>query len=107
MMSLVFTMKEGWIVSHLQYLNKIYEKVINDNGRCNLAFDNIIFEINSLYLRQNQILQSTIYDSVSLQGKKKRRKRSKLLPDENLEEVRYGIVILLLSGIDCVCVCVL
>lgn len=88
-MSLLFTSKEGWIVSHLQYLNDIYKKVLNKDGFCALEFNKMIFEINSQYLRQNQIVQTVQDSATSLHGKSKKRKRSNLLPQKDLEEVSF------------------
>ncbi|XP_025158300.1 methyltransferase-like protein 4 isoform X4 [Harpegnathos saltator] len=88
-MSILFTSKEGWILSHLQYLNDIYKKVLNDNGFCALEFNKMIFEINSQYLRQNQIAQIAQDSIISLHGKNKRKKRSNLLPQKDLEEVHH------------------
>ncbi|XP_032666350.1 N(6)-adenine-specific DNA methyltransferase METTL4 [Odontomachus brunneus] len=88
-MSLLFTSKEGWIISHLQYLNDIYKKVFNDNAFCSLKFNKMIFEINSQYLRQNQIAQTSQDNAALLHGKSKRRKRSNTLPQKDLEEVHH------------------
>ncbi|XP_029673685.1 methyltransferase-like protein 4 isoform X2 [Formica exsecta] len=86
-MSILLTSEEGWIVSHLQYLNEIYKKVLNESGFCTLIFNKMIFEINSQYLRQNQIAQTVQDDAVS--HSKKKRKRSQLLPERDLEEVDH------------------
>jgi len=87
-MSLLHTSEEGWIVSHLQYLDEIYKKVQNENGFCTLGFNKMIFEINSQYLRQNQIAQTVqeSQDSAMMHSRKKR-KRSQQLPQKDLEEV--------------------
>lgn len=87
-MSLLHISEEGWIVSHLQYLNEIYKKVQNENGFCALSFNKMIFEINSQYLRQNQIAQvvQESQDSGIMHSRKKR-KRSQRLPQKDLEEV--------------------
>ncbi|XP_011633843.1 methyltransferase-like protein 4 [Pogonomyrmex barbatus] len=89
-MSLLYTSEEGWIVSHLQYLNEIYKKVRNENGFCSLSFNKMIFEINSQYLRQNQIAQimQESQDSTIIFNRKKR-KRSQQLPQKDLEEVEH------------------
>ncbi|KAL6260122.1 hypothetical protein P5V15_007659 [Pogonomyrmex californicus] len=89
-MSLLYTSEEGWIVSHLQYLNEIYKKVRNENGFCTLSFNKMIFEINSQYLRQNQIAQimQESQDSTIIFNRKKR-KRSQQLPQKDLEEVEH------------------
>lgn len=84
-MSILLSSEEGWIVSHLQYLNEIYKRVLNDRGFCVLVFNKMIFEINSQYLRPNQIAQTVQDDAVS--HSKKKRKRSQLLPERDLEEV--------------------
>ncbi|KAL6435324.1 hypothetical protein ACFW04_005383 [Cataglyphis niger] len=84
-MSILLTSEEGWIISHLQYLNEIYKRVLNDSGFCALIFNKMIFEINSQYLRPNQIAQTVQDDAVS--HSKKKRKRSQLLPERDLKEV--------------------
>lgn len=84
-MSILLTSEEGWIISHLQYLDEIYKKVLNESRFCALIFNKMIFEINSQYLRQNQIPQTVQDDAVS--HSKKKRKRSQLLPERDLEEV--------------------
>ena len=89
-MSLIFSTEEGWIISHLKYLNNIYTNVKNDNTQCKLIFNEILFDINSQYLRQNQTIQSEQQEGISLQSKTKKRKRLKLLPDEDLKEVCSG-----------------
>lgn len=88
-MSLLYVSEEGWIVSHLQYLNEIYKKVQNENGFCALGFNEMIFEINSQYLRQNQIVQTVqeSQDSTTMHNSRKKRKRSQRLPQKDLEEV--------------------
>lgn len=88
-MSLLYISEEGWIVSHLQYLDEIYKKVQNENGFCALGFNKMIFEINSQYLRQNQIVQTVqeSQDSTIMHNSRKKRKRSQQLPQKDLEEV--------------------
>lgn len=88
-MSLLFTSEEGWIISHLQYLNEIYKEVLSNNEFCALEFNKMIFEINSQYLRQNQIAQIVSDSNALLHPKSKRRKRSNLLPEKDLEEVGF------------------
>ncbi|XP_054014301.1 N(6)-adenine-specific methyltransferase METTL4 [Hylaeus anthracinus] len=88
-MSLIFSTEEGWIVSHLQYLNNIYNIATNGNTQCRLIFNETLFEINSQYLRQNQITQSDRHEGIPLQNKSKKRKRTKLLPEEDLKEINY------------------
>lgn len=95
-MSLLFTSKDGWIISHLQYVNEMYGEVVKDDRLCALSFNKLIFEINSQYLRQNQVAQ-TIQDSNILHGKRKR-KRLQLLPQKDLENV--GLKSLLYSIYD-------
>ncbi|XP_071635037.1 N(6)-adenine-specific methyltransferase METTL4 [Temnothorax longispinosus] len=88
-MSILHVSEEGWIISHLQYLNEIYKKVQNENGFCALGFNKMIFEINSQYLRQNQIVQTVqeSQDSTTMLNNRKKRKRSQRLPQKDLEEV--------------------
>lgn len=86
-MSLLHVSEEGWIVSHLQYLNEIYRKVRYENGFSALGFNKMIFEINSQYLRQNQIVQTVQESQDNTAVHKKKRKRSQRLPQKDLEEV--------------------
>ncbi|XP_077274480.1 methyltransferase like 4 [Temnothorax americanus] len=88
-MSILHVSEEGWIISHLQYLNEIYKKVQNENGFCALGFNKMIFEINSQYLRQNQIAQTVqeSQDGTTMLNNRKKRKRSQRLPQKDLEEV--------------------
>ncbi|XP_024887527.1 methyltransferase-like protein 4 [Temnothorax curvispinosus] len=88
-MSILHVSEEGWIISHLQYLNEIYKKVQNENEFCALGFNKMIFEINSQYLRQNQIAQTVqeSQDSTTMLNNRKKRKRSQRLPQKDLEEV--------------------
>lgn len=86
-MSLIFSTDEGWIISHLQYLNDIYKTAKDGSAQCRLTFNETLFEINSQYLRQNQITRSNQHEEIPLQNKNKKRKRSKLLPEEDLTEV--------------------
>ncbi|XP_020292854.1 methyltransferase-like protein 4 [Pseudomyrmex gracilis] len=86
-MSLLFTSKEGWIISHLQYLNEIYKKVLVDNKFYSLIFNKMIFEINSQYLRHNQLGQ-IVQDNAVVHNKRKR-KRSQSLPQKDLEEIDH------------------
>ncbi|XP_012527481.1 N(6)-adenine-specific methyltransferase METTL4 [Monomorium pharaonis] len=89
-MSLLHVSEEGWIVSHLQYLNEIYRKVRYENGFCALGFNKMIFEINSQYLRQNQIAQAVqeSHESTTAAYKKKRKRNcSQQLPQKDLAEV--------------------
>ncbi|KAG5329683.1 METL4 protein, partial [Acromyrmex heyeri] len=87
-MSLLHISEEGWIISHLEYLNEIYKKVQNEDGFCALGFNKMIFEINSQYLRPNQIVQ-TVQESQNsaIIHNRKKRKRSQQLPEKDLEEV--------------------
>ena len=87
-MSLLHISEEGWIISHLEYLNEIYKKVQNEDGFCALGFNKMIFEINSQYLRPNQIVQ-TVQESQNsaIIHNRKKRKRSQQLPKKDLEEV--------------------
>lgn len=50
-------------------------------------FNETLFEINSQYLRENQITKSSEREEIQLQSTSKKRKRSKLLPDDDLKEV--------------------
>ncbi|KAL0113067.1 hypothetical protein PUN28_012355 [Cardiocondyla obscurior] len=87
-MSLLYVSEEGWIISHLKYLNEIYKEVRTlENELCNLGFNKMIFEINSQYLRQNQVAQTIQEPHDSAMHSKKKRKRSQRLPQKDLDEV--------------------
>ncbi|XP_076281982.1 methyltransferase like 4 [Lasioglossum baleicum] len=88
-MSVIFNTEEGWIISHLQYLNDIYKNVKDCNTQCKLIFNKTLFEINSQYLRQNQITKFNRQEENLLQNKSRKRKRSKLLPEDGLKEIDY------------------
>lgn len=88
-MSLLHVSEEGWIVSHLQYLDEIYRKVRYENGFCALGFNKMIFEINSQYLRQNQIAQTIQESQDNTITHKKKRKRLQLLPQKDLEKINH------------------
>ncbi|XP_076246663.1 methyltransferase like 4 isoform X2 [Calliopsis andreniformis] len=88
-MSLIFSNSEGWIISHLQYLNDIYKTARDGSLQCRLMFNETLFEINSQYLRQNQIIRGNQQEEIPAQNKNRKRKRSKLLPDEDLKEINY------------------
>ena len=52
-------------------------------------FNETLFEINSQYLRENQITKFSEREEIPLQTTSKKRKRSKLLPDDDLKEINY------------------
>ncbi|XP_068993747.1 N(6)-adenine-specific methyltransferase METTL4 isoform X2 [Neodiprion pinetum] len=54
-MSLTFATEDGWIVSHLNYMNNIYKNIADGSALCSLEFNSEFFDINTKYLRQNQI----------------------------------------------------
>ncbi|XP_046750805.1 N(6)-adenine-specific methyltransferase METTL4 [Diprion similis] len=54
-MSLTFATDDGWIVSHLNYINNIYTNIADGSAPCSLEFNSEFFDINTKYLRQNQI----------------------------------------------------
>lgn len=87
-MSVLLNNEEGWIISHLEYLSDIYKRVLDDNKVCALAFNETIFEINSQFLRQNQIAQ-TVQNNTLLHNRNKKRKRSNLLSQKDLDEVSF------------------
>lgn len=86
-MSIAFSSTDGWIISHLEYLNNVYKSVTTKTGLHSLTFNNMLFEINSQYLRQNQIAHSTQDEANPLSNKTRKRKRNKLLPQDHLDEV--------------------
>ena len=88
-MSLIFSTEEGWIISHLQHLNSVYKTVKNGDLQSRLMFNETLFEINSQYLRENQITKCSQREEIPLQSTSKKRKRSKLLPDDDLKEINY------------------
>ncbi|XP_066586024.1 N(6)-adenine-specific methyltransferase METTL4 [Prorops nasuta] len=82
-MTVIFSTDDGWILSHLQYLNNIYNVVTSNKHKCSLKFDENIFEINSQYLRTNQCghdFENEIFN------RKRKRKHTKKLPLQNLAE---------------------
>ncbi|KAK0090781.1 hypothetical protein PV325_003801 [Microctonus aethiopoides] len=76
-MSILLTHEDGWIISHLQFINKVYNNVNYNNINCKLRFKEDLFNINSQYLRANQVRK--IASEVSLKRDcKKSRKRKRI-----------------------------
>ncbi|XP_012285780.1 methyltransferase-like protein 4 [Orussus abietinus] len=86
-MSLTFTSPDGWVVSHLEYINAVYESVSCGPKLCTLSFNDLLFNINSQYLRQNQNVQADEAESSASQARK--RKRSKSYPQAESSQVNY------------------
>lgn len=100
-MSVLQSTAEGWILSHLQYINKMYEKVVNKNEsekHFSLQFNKTLFDINSVFLRQNQLKNVCSDGSSDSDRKTRKRKKSNLLPDDFLKEVCTFIVYFHVSG---------
>lgn len=87
-MSILFTSEHGWIISHLDYLNKIYEQVEEKHEYKTLKFNPTFFEINSQYLRQNQV-ENFKQNNIKENAKKRKRKNITTLPNDILEMVLY------------------
>ena len=94
-MSILQSTEGGWILSHLDFINKIYEKVENKNEskkHFSLKFNKNLFDINSVFLRQNQ-LKNAIGEGLGVSKRKiRKRKKSNLLPDDFLKEVCIFII---------------
>lgn len=88
-MSIAFSTADGWIISHLEYLNNVYKRTTTEKGLCSLTFNKMLFEINSQYLRQNQVARSIQDETNSLPSKSRKRKRIKLLPQDHLNEINF------------------
>ncbi|KAI4478900.1 PREDICTED: methyltransferase-like protein 4 [Polistes canadensis] len=88
-MSIVFSSTDGWIISHLDYLNNVYQSVNTESGLHSLTFNNMLFEINSQYLRQNQLARVMEDNANPLPSKTRKRKRNKLLPQDHLNELNF------------------
>ncbi|XP_011500459.1 PREDICTED: methyltransferase-like protein 4 [Ceratosolen solmsi marchali] len=85
-MSILFDSDDGWIISHLDYLNKIYEIVEDEQQNKVLNFNESLFKINTQYLRQNQIDSFKKKDANVNSLKKRRKKKSQILPEDILKE---------------------
>ena len=89
-MSVLLSTNEGWMLSHLEYLNKIYETVEDGCNIKKLKFNENIFKITSQYLRTNQIESNLKEDDVR-KMKRKKSKNAVTLADEVLTQVRILI----------------
>ena len=88
-MSLLYSSKEGWIISHLQYLDEIYKDVKDSNEskrQFSLQFNKTLFDINSKFLRRNQLADTKEDKSIG-RCEKRKRKKSNFLSDNFLNEV--------------------
>lgn len=81
-MSILFTSSDGWIISHLDYVNEIYKNIEIDETPKILRFNENFFKINSQYLRQNQVKKK----ETTIVSKKKKRKLHNVLPDNILQQ---------------------
>ena len=86
-MSILFSSTDGWIISHLEYLNEVYKLVNKDNKYCSLEFNKQMFNINSQFMRNNQLSKSEQGVIKSDEHNSKKRKRSHKLSPEDLEQV--------------------
>lgn len=95
-MSILYSTEKGWIISHLQYIDKLYAKVQNRNESnffYSLHFNKDLFNINSKFLRKNQLKNASDELSVS---KSRKRKKLNLLPDDFLKEVRNSDLLIVI-----------
>ncbi|XP_033228547.1 N(6)-adenine-specific DNA methyltransferase METTL4 isoform X2 [Belonocnema kinseyi] len=91
-MSVLQSTEEGWILSHLEFINKMYEKVINKSEsekHFSLQFNKTLFDINSVFLRQNQVKNVCSNGSSVSHRRTRKRKKSNLLPAHFLTEINY------------------
>ncbi|XP_012254993.2 N(6)-adenine-specific methyltransferase METTL4 [Athalia rosae] len=97
-MSLTFTSEDGWIISHLKYINNIYKNITDGTTIRSLAFNGEFFDINTKYLRQNQgcnqsdndaEIEAGVGNSKVSQTKSKKRKRVKEFPHADFEQMNY------------------
>lgn len=86
-MTVLLSTEDGWIVSHLEYLNEIYKSVNDEERNTSLAFNREVFEINSQFLRIDQFEKSEERAAKIVDVKSKKRKRSNELSDEDLQQV--------------------
>lgn len=86
-MSILNKFKNFYLISHENYINTIYEKNKNNKNifevinqeTANFKINKQLFEINSVYLKDNQ----EIYDEIDLPTRKrKRNKKSNETPEE-------------------------
>ena len=86
-MSILFASNDGWIISHLDYINSIYKSVEDEHENKTLRFNEILFKVNSQYLRQNQIESQNNAEANIKSLKKRKRSKSQTLPPEVLQQV--------------------
>ncbi|XP_014209810.1 methyltransferase-like protein 4, partial [Copidosoma floridanum] len=85
-MSILFSSEDGWILSHLDYMHKIYENVQYEDSYETLKFKDNFFKINSQFSRQNQIENGNTDKEVK--PRKKKRKLN-VLPEDVLQQKNF------------------
>ncbi|XP_031779278.1 N(6)-adenine-specific DNA methyltransferase METTL4 isoform X2 [Nasonia vitripennis] len=85
-MSILLTTEEGWIISHLHYLNDIYKHVQHEQQYKTLQIKETFFKITSPYLRQNQIERLNKIESNNYSSSNRKRKMLHKLPHNILEQ---------------------
>ncbi|XP_008544272.1 N(6)-adenine-specific methyltransferase METTL4 [Microplitis demolitor] len=88
-MSILSASDNGWIISHSEYLNKIYHNVNNKNELLSLEFDKKVFYINSKFLRSNQILKVNQEKLMTNKKKFKKKKNADSVSMKKLEEINF------------------
>lgn len=87
-MSILNKINNIYLISHENYINRIYEKnksdknyfeVINHEETANFKINKQLFEINAVYLKDNQ---EFYHDTDPLTRKRKRNKKSNETPEE-------------------------
>lgn len=89
-MSILNKVNNIYLISHENYINRIYEKnisdknnieVINQQENINFKINKQLFEINSVYLKDNQDYYHET-ESEPLTKKRKRNKKSNETPEQ-------------------------
>ncbi|KAL7296430.1 hypothetical protein TKK_0010438 [Trichogramma kaykai] len=92
-MSILLTTNEGWLISHLRYLNDVYNTVKDDDKITAFRFNQAIFQINSQFLRANQVPRGNDQNgpqcSTETKKAKKRKSTQSSLPDQVLQQNRF------------------
>lgn len=105
-MSLLNKNKNIYLISHENYINQIYEKnkiennifEVRNQETANYKINNQLFEINSVYLKDNQEIYDETIDPPT--RKRKRNKKSNETPEEYkelLETVKIRFLIQFLN----------
>ncbi|XP_024939491.1 methyltransferase-like protein 4 isoform X2 [Cephus cinctus] len=98
-MCLKYAAADGWIISHLDHLDNSYKYVREGDKILSLKFNELLFDINSQYLRGNQVVNDDEESASS--GKTRKRKRSKHFSGEDMEQmnpIKEGLARILSSA---------